>query len=85
MNQKDALKKLRSKRKYIDSDVYDLIEKQVRRDIKEEIKKENDEFVEKALLLLNQGISVKVLKNMILSDLYNSKLIHKLQNPFYNI
>lgn len=81
MDQKEALKKLKDKSKYIDSDVFQSIEERIKKDIKEDINKENEEFIKKVILIINQGISVDVLKNMILSDIYGSKLIEKL--PYY--
>lgn len=83
MNQKDALKKLKDKSKYIDSDVFQNIEERIKKDIKEDIKKENEEFVKKATLIVNQGISADVLKNIILSDIYGSGLMQKL--PSYKL
>ncbi len=80
MNRKDALKKLKGKAKYIDSDVFQNIEERINRDIQEDIEKENEEFIKKALLIINQGISANHLKNMILSDLYASRLIHRLSS-----
>ncbi|WP_024768060.1 hypothetical protein [Aquimarina macrocephali] len=78
MNQKDALRKLKDKSKYIDLDVFQNIEERIKKDIKEDIKKENDEFSKKAILIINQGVSINVLRNMILSDIYSSKLMGKL-------
>lgn len=78
MNRKDALKKLKDKSKYIDPDVIQNIEEKIKRDIKEDIAKENDEFIKKAVFILNKGISIKVLKNMILSEVYNARIIQKL-------
>ncbi len=75
MNREEALKKLKKKSKYIDPDVFKTLEDKIIRDIKEEIEEENDKFVEKAILILNSGISIGVLKNLILSEIYSSKII----------
>lgn len=76
MNQKDALKKLQEKKKYIDDDVFNILKVRVEKDIKKEIEDENEKFTKKATFILRQeGITPEDLKNMILSQFYEVRLL----------
>ena len=81
MNQKEALDKLKAKKQYIDDDVFQIISEKIRRNIREEVKKEvekeKEEFAKKVIILLNKGISITAVKNMILSDFYQNKVLHR--------
>ncbi len=74
MNQKEALKKLNDKRKYIDDEVFQIISNKIKADISKEVKEENDKFTNKVLVFMKEGYDVMTIKNMILSDLNQSKL-----------
>lgn len=77
MNQDEALSKLKDKKEYIDEDVFQTIGERIKRDIKSE----DEEFAKKAVIILEEGISINDLKNMILSRIYHNNLM---KNKTYN-
>ncbi len=83
MNQKDALKKLREKKKYIDDDVFKILIERVEKTIKDEIEEENEKFTRKATFIMKQeGLSPESLKNLILSEFYEARLLRSLVSEF---
>lgn len=71
MNQNEALSKLKDKKKYIDEDVFQTLGERIKRDIKSE----DEEFTKKAVIILNEGISISDLRSMILSRIYHNNLM----------